>query len=126
MDSHRNHIRREKLSQLKLVFIQQVNPHAKDVDYGDVSERIALRKKLKCADFKWYLDNVYPDLLPPENGKGDVAKNRKNAAKGDLSDKFVPWDKRERNYEQAFVIKVANLNLCVQVSILQTISFDHR
>uniref|UniRef100_A0A3P8Z0U4 Polypeptide N-acetylgalactosaminyltransferase n=1 Tax=Esox lucius TaxID=8010 RepID=A0A3P8Z0U4_ESOLU len=32
------------------------------VDFGDVSERIALRKKLKCRSFQWYLQNVYPEM----------------------------------------------------------------
>ncbi|XP_074536507.1 polypeptide N-acetylgalactosaminyltransferase 17 [Halichoeres trimaculatus] len=32
------------------------------IDYGDISERVALKKSLKCKKFGWYLDNVYPEM----------------------------------------------------------------
>lgn len=43
-------------------------PDLRGRDYGDISERVELRKKLGCKSFKWYLDTIYPELpLPNEN-----------------------------------------------------------
>ncbi|XP_009463014.1 PREDICTED: polypeptide N-acetylgalactosaminyltransferase 5 [Nipponia nippon] len=37
----------------------------KNLDVGDLTQQIQLRKKLQCQSFRWYLENVYPDLEAP-------------------------------------------------------------
>ncbi|CAF1070828.1 unnamed protein product [Adineta ricciae] len=46
-------------------FVYAIMPELKNVDAGDVSERLALRERLKCKDFRWYLQNIYPESSMP-------------------------------------------------------------
>lgn len=48
-------------------------------DFGDISDRKNLRKRLKCHSFDWYVKNVYPDLFIP--GEAVASGEIRNKAK---------------------------------------------
>lgn len=43
-----------------------IRPDARNMSYGDITDRIALRKQLGCKPFSWYLANVYPEQTFPD------------------------------------------------------------
>jgi len=54
-------------------------PHYRDMDPGDISEQVALRKKLQCKPFSWFMKEVafdlvkhYPPVDPPDFVGGEL------------------------------------------------------
>uniref|UniRef100_A0A8C4ZZV3 Polypeptide N-acetylgalactosaminyltransferase n=1 Tax=Gadus morhua TaxID=8049 RepID=A0A8C4ZZV3_GADMO len=42
-------------------------PSARNVPYGNIQSRLEMKKRLSCKPFKWYLENVYPELRVPDH-----------------------------------------------------------
>lgn len=42
-----------------------MTPAARTVDAGDLTARKRLRHKLRCKDFRWYLEHVYKEAPVP-------------------------------------------------------------
>jgi len=56
-------------------YIYKKRPHYRDMDPGDISQQIALREKLQCKPFKWFMQNIAFDLpkhYPPVEPKDFV------------------------------------------------------
>ena len=53
------------LDEYKALFYERVHYDARGDHTINVSDRVALRQKLQCKSFDWYLTNVYPDLEVP-------------------------------------------------------------
>lgn len=69
------------LDEFKEYFYKK-KPHALELDAGDLSAQFALRKRLQCKSFKWFMENVAFDLLQyieeadaEERQKSKIAEN---------------------------------------------------
>ena len=60
-------------------YLYKRRPHYRNIDPGDLTEQKALRKKLQCKPFKWFMENVafdlpkkYPPVEPPDIATGRI------------------------------------------------------
>ncbi|KAK6622122.1 hypothetical protein RUM44_001929 [Polyplax serrata] len=90
-------------------FFYKQHPDAKNVPYGDISDRLELRRDLHCHSFEWYLQNIYPELILPTDTE-QKSKSKWNALE---QQKFQPWHSRKRNYVAQFQLKLNNTSLCM-------------
>ncbi|XP_035891897.1 putative polypeptide N-acetylgalactosaminyltransferase 9 isoform X2 [Anopheles stephensi] len=61
-------------------------------DYGDVTSRKRLREELGCKSFRWYLDNIYPELFVP--GDAVASGEVRNMGYGNRTCLDAPGGKR--------------------------------
>lgn len=60
-------------------YIYLRRPHYRNIDPGDLTEQKALRQKLQCKPFKWFMESIafdlplkYPPIEPGDFGVGEV------------------------------------------------------
>uniref|UniRef100_A0A914DL61 Glycosyltransferase 2-like domain-containing protein n=1 Tax=Acrobeloides nanus TaxID=290746 RepID=A0A914DL61_9BILA len=77
----------------------KARPHYRNKDPGDLSEMMALKERLQCKPFNWFLKNIYPILKPNNDLKGAAEIYRK---------KNTDWDK-----SKLYKIELYGTNLCL-------------
>ncbi|KAI3355772.1 hypothetical protein L3Q82_004345 [Scortum barcoo] len=90
----------------------------KKINIGNLTEQIELRKRLKCKSFKWYLENVYPDMEAPLVKAEGLVFNRGlrkclSLQKGSLSFETCDLSKQSQHFNYTWMRHVRQQDLCV-------------
>lgn len=116
------------LDEYKEVFYGHGYLHLLDrnvIDVGNLTAQIQLRKKLQCKSFKWYLDNVYPELEAPLVKAEGLVFNvgtRKCLAleKGSLIFETCDISKQSQHFNYSWVKTLRQNNSCVSPQSTRT------
>ncbi|KAL6100738.1 galnt5 [Pungitius sinensis] len=90
----------------------------KNIDIGNLTEQIELRERLKCKSFKWYLDNVYPDMKAPLVKAEGLVFNRGLRKCLTLQQGFLFFDQcdissKSQHFNYTWMRHVRQQDLCV-------------
>jgi polypeptide N-acetylgalactosaminyltransferase len=66
-------------------YLYQRRPNYRSIETGDLTEQLAIRNKLQCKPFSWFMKEVafdlpkkYPPVEPPLTAEGEVKIKIKN------------------------------------------------
>ena len=105
-------------------YVYKQRPHYRNMDPGDISEQVALRKKLQCKPFKWFMKEIafdlpkhYPPVEPPDFISGfiqsvedpDLCVDSGGSLSG--SGKEVGLKKCNKNNDQKFLLSWRKVSL---------------
>ncbi|KAK7111005.1 hypothetical protein V1264_014791 [Littorina saxatilis] len=80
-----------------------------EMDFGDVSDRVQLRKELGCKSFKWYMDTVYPEIYLPLGCKA-TGQIQNYAVPGRCVQTAIHWP----NYNKHVFAEACNTRVLIQ------------
>lgn len=119
-------------------YIYERNPRYASIDTGDLSDQLAIRKRLQCKPFKWFMENVafdlikkYPPVDPPDYANGaiqsvgdpsmcvDALNSREGGKIGVFScafDKVRPHENQYWALSHRKDLRVKNTERCMDIS----------
>uniref|UniRef100_A0A2C9JJY6 Polypeptide N-acetylgalactosaminyltransferase n=1 Tax=Biomphalaria glabrata TaxID=6526 RepID=A0A2C9JJY6_BIOGL len=83
-----------------------INPRAEDMEFGNITGRLQLRKNLNCKSFHWYLENIYPEQLSKLPDLNHSYHGQQNGPNDPIASKVIV---RARG-----LLKHASSGLCLQ------------